>query len=62
MIESEYQKLTKEAGVLSFIANTFLLQPPESELSEVSEDIEYHAWSAYMNLLNTFLYMVNGFF
>lgn len=59
-IEYEYQKLTKEASLLSFIANAFLLQPPEEELSDtVSEEIEYHAWSTYINLLNTFLYMVN---
>eukprot|EP00250_Pteridium_aquilinum_P003852 c14127_g1_i1 orf=404-2500(+) len=59
-IEYQYQKLTKEASLLSFIANSFLLQPSDGELSDlVSEEIEYHPWSAYLNQLNTFLYMVN---
>lgn len=59
-IEYEYQKLTKEASLFSFIANAFLLQPSDAELSDsVSEEIEYHPWSAYINQLNTFLYMVN---
>lgn len=58
-IEYEYQKLTKEASLFSFIANAFLLQPSDAELSDsVSEEIDYHPWSAYINQLNTFLYMV----
>ncbi|KAH7428983.1 hypothetical protein KP509_09G025600 [Ceratopteris richardii] len=58
-IENEYQKLTKEASVLSFMASGFLLQPSDEELLETAEEIEYHPWSAYLNQLNTFLYMVN---
>ncbi|KAI5077320.1 hypothetical protein GOP47_0007144 [Adiantum capillus-veneris] len=59
-IEHEYQKLTREASLLSFMANAFLLQPSDGELSDsVSEETEYHPWSAYLNQLNTFLYMVN---
>lgn len=59
-LESEFQKISEEASLLSFLANAFLLQPPEGELLEESvEEIEYHASSTYINLLNTFLYMVN---
>ncbi|MCO5583217.1 hypothetical protein L7F22_037125 [Adiantum nelumboides] len=59
-IEYEYQKLTREASLLSFLANAFLLQPSDGELSDsVSDEIEYHPCSAYLNQLNTFLYMVN---
>lgn len=59
-IEYEYQKLTKEAGLLSFMANALLLQGSDGEFSDsVTEEIEYHPWSAYLNQLNTFLYMVN---
>lgn len=59
-IEYEYQKLTREATLLSFMANTFLLQPSDGELSDsMSEEVDYHPWSAYLNQLNTFLYMVN---
>ncbi|KAH7285458.1 hypothetical protein KP509_33G029100 [Ceratopteris richardii] len=58
-MEHEYQKLTKEVGILSFIASAFLLQPSDEELSDTVEEEEYHRWSAYLNQLNTFLYMVN---
>lgn len=53
-------RLTREVSIQSFVANELLLPAPKEEISGMLRKQEdYHFMSIQLNLMNTFLYMVN---
>ncbi|KAG0605422.1 hypothetical protein M758_9G057600 [Ceratodon purpureus] len=53
-------RLTREVSIASFVANNLLLPAPKEEISRMLQKQEdYHFMSIQLNLMNTFLYMVN---
>lgn len=59
IVETMY-RLTQEVSIQSFLAYELLLPAPKDELSSMLRKQEdYHFMSIQLNLMNTFLYMVN---
>jgi hypothetical protein len=53
-------RLTREVSIQSFVANELLLPAPKEEVSGMlRKEEDYHFMSVQLNLMNTFLYMVN---
>ncbi|XP_024368342.1 SPX domain-containing membrane protein OsI_21475 [Physcomitrium patens] len=53
-------RLTREISIQSFVANELLLPAPKEEIAGIpGKQEDYHFMSIQLNLLNTFLYMVN---